>query len=80
MECQYGVQYKKSKFTSESKEVYLQGSQKKGCLAHIIISQFILYQEFRVHSLLSPNNHEFLSASLILYVPNNLYLTLFLSY
>ena len=55
MECQYGVQYKKSKFTSESTKVYLQGSRKKGCLAHIIIMQFILYPEFHVHSLLSPN-------------------------
>ena len=39
---QYGVWYKESKFASESKKVYLQGSLKKGCLAHIIL-QLIFY-------------------------------------
>jgi len=54
MDCQYGVHYKKPKSTT-NKRVYLQGTRKKGCRAHIEITQFNLYPEYSVHSLLSPN-------------------------
>ena len=64
LDCQYGVQYKKVKTGSDSsnqksegtkkkKRVYLQGTRKKGCAAHIQILQFNLYPEYSVDDLLS---------------------------
>ena len=64
LDCQYGVQYKKVKTGSDSsnqksegtkkkKRVYLQGTRKKGCAAHIQILEFNLYPEYSVDDLLS---------------------------
>ncbi len=55
LDCQFGVQYKQSKLSTSSKRVYLQGSRKKGCSAQVEVSQFKLYPEFSVQSLLSPD-------------------------
>ena len=40
--------------STTNKRVYLQGTRKKGCQAHIEITQFNLYPEYSVHSLMSP--------------------------
>ena len=54
LDCQYGVHYKKPK-SSTSNRVYLQGTRKKGCPAHIEITQFDLYPEYSVHSHMCTN-------------------------
>ena len=54
LDCQYGVYYKKPKSNS-SNQVYLQGTRKKGCPAHIEITQSDLYPEYSVHSHMAPN-------------------------
>ena len=54
MDCQYGVQYKQPKLTN-SKCIYLQGSRKKGCLAHIEIREFIVYPDYSVNLQVSPS-------------------------
>jgi len=50
MDCQYGLHYKQPK---QSKRIYLQGTRKEGCLAHIEIHEFVLYPEYGIDSLLS---------------------------
>ena len=54
MDCQYGVQYKQPRLTN-SKCIYLQGSRKKGCLAHIKIKEFNVYPDYSVNSQVSPS-------------------------
>ena len=54
LDCQYGVHYKKPK-SNTSNRVYLQGTRKKGCPAHIEITQFDLYPEYSVHSHMCTN-------------------------
>ena len=53
LDCQYGVQYKKPKPPTSSR-VFLQGSRKKGCRAHIEITEFNLYPEYSTKSKISP--------------------------
>jgi len=53
MDCQYGLHYKQPKQPKQSKRIYLQGTRKKGCLAHIKICEFVLYPEYSINSLLS---------------------------
>ena len=47
LDCQYGHHYYKSKSHSSSK-VFLQGSRKNGCKAHINIVEFNLYPEYSI--------------------------------
>ena len=47
LDCQYGHHYYKSKSHS-SKKVFLQGSRKNGCKAHINIVEFNLYPEYSI--------------------------------
>ena len=47
LDCQYGTRCKKPS-TPTSCRTYLQGSRKKGCQAHIEITEFILYPEYAV--------------------------------
>ena len=54
LDCQYGVHYKKPK-SNTSNRIYLQGTRKKGCPAHIEITQFDLYPEYSVHSHMCTN-------------------------
>ena len=54
MDCQYGVHYKKPKQPKEPNQIeriYLQGTRKQGCLAHVEIREFLLYPEYSVDSL-----------------------------
>ena len=53
LHCQYGVQYYKSK-PHTSGRVHLQGTRKKGCLAHIEIIEFNLYPQYSVKSMIYP--------------------------
>ena len=56
MDCQYGVHYKKPKQPKEpnqTERIYLQGTRKQGCLAHVEIREFLLYPEYSIDSLLS---------------------------
>ena len=53
MDCQYGVHYKQPKQPMQSKRIYLEGTWKKGCLAHVKIHEFVLYPEYSIDSLLS---------------------------
>lgn len=47
LDCQYGKKYFKSR-KQTGKRVYLQGTRKQGCVAHIELSEYILYSEFDV--------------------------------
>lgn len=47
MDCQHGQHYYKPR-KSVNKQVRLQGTRKKGCTAHIIIRQYILYPEYSI--------------------------------
>ena len=49
--CQYGVQYEQPKQPNQSKRIYLQGTWKKECLAHVEICEFVLYPEYSIESL-----------------------------
>ena len=49
LHCQYGTHYYKLK-PHTSNRVFLQGTRKKGCLAHIEIVQFNLYPQSSVKS------------------------------
>lgn len=49
LDCQHGSQYKKPN-PSTSSRVFLQGSKKKGCTAHIKTTEFILYPEYSTSS------------------------------
>ena len=51
MDCQYGVHYKQPKQPDQSKRIYLQGTRKKGCLAHVEICEFVLHPECSIESL-----------------------------
>ena len=51
LDCQYGTKYYKSKPHS-SDRVFLQGTRKKGCQAHIQILEFCIYPQYGVKNFL----------------------------
>ena len=57
MDCQYGLStlQKKNKKNqpNQSDRIYLQGTRKQGCLAHVEVREFILYPEYSIDTLLS---------------------------
>lgn len=53
LHCQYGIQYYKSK-PHTSDRVFMQGTRKKGCTAHIEIIEFNVYPKFSIKSMMSP--------------------------
>ena len=53
MDCQYGAQYKQPNVPKNSERIYLQGTRKKGCPAHIEIREFYVFPDYNVSSLLS---------------------------
>ena len=57
LHCQYGVQYYKSK-PHTSDRVFLQGTRKKGCIAHIEIVEFNLYLHYHVQVTTSSQNKD----------------------
>ena len=46
-DCQFGVKYYKKK-TVQGKRLWLQGSRKIGCKAHVEVKSFALYPEYAV--------------------------------
>ena len=55
LHCQYGNQYYQSK-SHTSGRVFLQGTRKKGCLAHIEVVEFNLYPQYCVQITTSSQN------------------------
>ncbi len=56
LDCQYGVQYYKQK-AHTSNRVFLQGSKKKGCRAHVEITEFNLHPNY-VYGTKSPSTSQ----------------------
>ena len=54
LHCQYGLQYYKAK-PHTSDRVFLQGTRKKGCQAHIDIMEFKVYPQYSVKSMITPD-------------------------
>ena len=56
MQCQYGVQNKQPNTPKNTDRIYLQGTRKQGCSAHVELREFYLFPEYNVSSLVSPES------------------------
>ena len=48
LDCQFGEKYYKEKL-KQGKKVWLQGTRKMGCMAHIEVKGFTLYPEYGIN-------------------------------
>lgn len=49
LDCQYGQKYYKQK-PKQGNKVWLQGTRKVGCMAHVEVKSFKLYPQYAIHS------------------------------
>ena len=48
LDCQFGHNYKFKSVRNQGKRLWLQGTRKKGCTAHVTIREFKIFPEFKV--------------------------------